>query len=148
MTQPTSTPSPKVELRITHRFAASAERVFDAWLQPEMVRQWLFRTPTGECVRAEIDARVGGRYSIVERRDGQDVEHVGTYLEVQRPRRLVFTLAVPLYSADSDTIHVDITPLDTGCELTLTHATDPQWAEGGRKGWETLLGGLAAALGA
>jgi len=145
-TPPQSSTPPKLELRITRRFSASAERVFDAWLDPAYVARWLFKTPTGECVKADIDARVGGAYEIVERREGQDVAHVGTYLELQRPRLLVFTLAVPLYSADSDVIRVEIAPLEKGCELTLIHATTEQWAEGSRKGWETLLGGLAAVV--
>lgn len=75
-----------VSVSVTHRFSASAERAFDAWLDPEKACKFLFATPTGEMVRTEIDARVGGRFSIVERRAGEDVAHVGTYLEVERPR--------------------------------------------------------------
>ena len=81
-----------VKVRVTRRFSTSPERVFDAWLDPEKAGRFLYATKEGEMVQVEIDARVGGRYSIVERRDGQDVEHTGEYLEIDRPRRLVFTL--------------------------------------------------------
>jgi uncharacterized protein YndB with AHSA1/START domain len=138
-------------VRVTHRFRAPAERVFDAWLDPAMARRFLFATPTGTVVRADIDARVGGSWSIVDRRDGEDVEHTGEYLEIDRPRRLVFTFGVPKYAPWFDRVEVDVTPVEGGgCELTLTHTMVPQaaeWADGAAEGWAGILRGLAAALG-
>lgn len=135
---------------VAHRFDASPERVFDAWLDPEMARHWLFSTPGGMMVRAEVDARVGGRFTFTERRDGEDIEHVGEYIEIDRPSRLVFTFAVPKYSDEYDLVTVEIRRLDKGCELTLTNEMSPQiyneWGERTRSGWMTLLDGLAAVL--
>lgn len=145
-TQPPAS-APKIPVQVTHRFSASAERVYDAWLDPARVGRWLFATPTGTVVRAEIDARVGGRFTIVDRRDGEDVLHTGEYLELDRPRRLVFTFGVPKYSPEFDRVTVDIAPLGSGCELTLTHDVTPQWADGARGGWVDILGSLARALG-
>ena len=76
-----------VDVRVTRRFGASPERVFDAWLDPERAGRFLYATAEGEMVRVEIDARVGGRFVIVERRDGQDVEHTGEYLEIEEFRK-------------------------------------------------------------
>jgi len=137
-----------VVVRVTRRFAASAERVFDAFLDPEKARRFLFATPTGQMVTVEIDARVGGSFYIVERRDGQDAEHYGEYLEIDRPRRLVFSFAVEK-GAKGDRVSIDIVPLETGCELTLTHEMSPEWAEWAektREGWTGIVQGLAALL--
>ena len=145
-------PNAGAVLRVSRRFAASAERVFDAWIDPRKARRWLFSTPAGEIVRAETDPRVGGTFVFVDRRDSdtgkEDIEHVGEYLEVDRPRRLVFTFAVPRYSKEFTIVTVDIVPAGTGCELTLTHERVlPEWASKTEEGWTTLLGRLAEELG-
>ena len=142
MSQPTQT------VKVTRRLQASAERVFDAWLEPQTAGKWLFATPAGKMVRVEIDARVGGRYVIVDRRDIGDVEHTGEYLEIDRPKRLVFTLVVPMFSTESTRISIDIIPLTaSSCELTLTHeGVYPEYASRTQAGWTKLLEGLQLSI--
>ncbi len=136
----------RVTVRATHRFAASPERVFDAWLDPGTAGKWLFATPTGHMTRVEIDARIGGRFSII-RKDGEDVEHTGEYLEIDRPRRLVFTFAVPKFSDEYTRVTIEIVPLETGCELTLIHeGVLPDYAERTPQGWRMILDGLERML--
>ena len=128
--------------------AASISRsnVFSTPGSIRKARKFLFATPTGKMVRVEIDARVGGSFNIT-RRDGDDVEHVGTYLEIDRPRRLVFTFGVPKFSAQMTRVSIDLKPLPTGCELTLTHeGVLPEWLEQSREGWGKILDGLSAHL--
>jgi uncharacterized protein YndB with AHSA1/START domain len=138
---------PRVNVRVSRRFEASPERVFDAWLDPKRAGKWLFATPTGRMVRVEIDARVGGAFCFVDRRDGEDVEHTGKYLEIDRPRRLVFTFAVPKYSDESTRVTIDIVAQGTGCELTLTHEGVPtEWADSSKSGWAMILDGLATTV--
>jgi uncharacterized protein YndB with AHSA1/START domain len=79
----------RTAVRITRRFGESMERIFDAWLDPKTASKWLFATATGQSQCVQIDARPGGWFYIVER---QGREHVGEYIEVVPPRRLVFTL--------------------------------------------------------
>jgi len=138
---------PNSAVRIRRHFPFPAERVFDAWLDPARAAKWLFATPDGQMVRAEVDPRVGGRYVFTDRRDGEDVEHTGEYLEIDRPRRLVFTLGVPKYSADFDRVTIEILAQGNGCELTLIHETGVEWASRTTYGWTQLLEGLAAQVG-
>ncbi|XRD81821.1 SRPBCC domain-containing protein [Dyella halodurans] len=134
-------------LSVTRRFDTQAERVFDAWLDPATAGRWLFSTPGGTMVKVEIDARVGGRFLFVDRRGGEDVEHVGEYLEIDRPRRLVFTFAVPAYSSLYTQLTIELEPAGTACLLTLTHAgVLPEWADRTREGWSGILDHLAATL--
>ena len=131
-----------VLVRATHRFDAPAEHVSDAFLDPSRAGTFLFATPTGRIVRCEIDARVGGTFTIVDRRDGEDVVHTGKSLALERPRRFVFTLSVEKYSSGEDTVTIDIAPLAKGCELTLTHeieSKDAQASERAKEGWTAIL---------
>jgi len=90
-------------VQVTRYFEASPERVFDAWLDLQKAGKWLFATPSGQMVRVEIDARAGGSFLFVDRRDGEDVEHAGEYIE------------------ESTRVSIDIVPEGTGRRLTLTH---------------------------
>lgn len=138
-----------ITVRVTRQFSATPERVFDAWLDPEQARQFLFATPTGEMVRVEIDPRVGGTFLIVERRDGEDAPHYGKYLEIDRPRRLVFSMFADEDDTKGSKVVIEIAATDTGCELTLTHALQPQWADYAdrtRAGWSGILEGLASVV--
>jgi uncharacterized protein YndB with AHSA1/START domain len=131
-------------VRVTRRFEAAAERVFDAFLDPARARHFLFATPGGEMVRADIDPRVGGAFTFIDRRDGEDIEHVGTYLEIDRPRRLVFTFGVPRYDPRMTRVTIEIAPAGAGCTLTLIHENVPsEWAEQTQAGWTKILDGLA-----
>ena len=134
------------EVRVTRRFRAPAEAVFDSWLLEEGVGDWLFATPEGEIVRVEIEPHVGGRFEIVERRDGEEVLHTGTYEEMARPLRLAFTLQVPKYSSGSERVTIEITPDGEGCALALSQtlpAGAPASAEQVERGWTAILDALA-----
>jgi uncharacterized protein YndB with AHSA1/START domain len=140
-----------ITLTVTRDFAAPRERVFDAWLNPTDARRFLFATADGEMQTVEIDARVGGRALVVERRDGIDVHHRMQFEVIDRPRRLVFLFAAdPAGEGQWTRVSIDIAPTTTGCTLTLTHDMDPAWAayeEQTRKGWTIILASLARALG-
>jgi uncharacterized protein YndB with AHSA1/START domain len=132
--------------QVVRRFDAAADRVFDAWLDPDTAGKWLFATESGQMVRVEIDPRVGGSFNFT-RRDGDDVEHVGEYLEIDRPRRLVFTFSVPKFAKQITRVTVDIVPLDSGCQLTLTHEDVlPDWASATEAGWTMILNSLVRTL--
>lgn len=76
---------------ISRVFNAPVERVWRAWSEPELIRQWWgpehFTSP-----RAESDFRVGGRYLFAMRDpDGNDSYTTGVYREIEPLRRIVYT---------------------------------------------------------
>jgi uncharacterized protein YndB with AHSA1/START domain/predicted enzyme related to lactoylglutathione lyase len=138
---------PAHRLTITRRFDAAPERVFDAWLDPAVARQWLFTSPDTDITarRVEIDARVGGKWLMTNPCEGMELEGVGEYQEIDRPRRLVFTFAIPMFGPDVDRIVVEIVPDGAGCLLTLTHEKLPlEFHDGTRSGWGKMFKRLDA----
>ena len=138
-------------VRVTHTFTASPERVFDAWLQPDLLALWIFGH-TGlqeEVVHLRTDPRVGGAFSFLVKRGGEHVDHVGHYLEIDRPRRLVFTWTVVPAPEEGSRVTIEITPRAGGCALTLTHEIPPayaEWVKRTEEGWTKLVEALGRAL--
>jgi uncharacterized protein YndB with AHSA1/START domain len=138
-------------IRVARFINAPPERVFDAWIEPDMISKFI----VGPEVRDEelthifVDPIVGGTFSFLVRRGGQPIDHVGTYREIDRPRRLVFTWGVDEEQGDLSVVTIEITPKGEGCELTLTHRLDPAWADYAERteaGWTFITDKLGDAL--
>jgi uncharacterized protein YndB with AHSA1/START domain len=141
--------APPVTVTVKRRFASPPERVFDAWLDPKLVAEWMFGPSVRdeEVLRIAIDPRVGGLFSFLVRRGGQEIDHVGEYLEIDRPRRLAFTWAVGKRSPDDTHVILDFAAAGAGCELTLRH--ERVWAdyqERTQQGWTAMLEAVARLL--
>lgn len=140
-------PEPPTPIRIARRFRAPPERVFHAWLEPELAGRWLFATALEPMMDVEIDPRVGGSFRLAERRDNGRAEHAGRYVEIVPHRRLVFTLAMADRPRVVTRVTAEISPLKTGCELALTHENVPPDRAGETEArWTGVLYGLDATL--
>jgi uncharacterized protein YndB with AHSA1/START domain len=78
------------EVVVTRTFNAPARIVFEAWVTPELFKQWWVPKSMGMVLRScEMDVRVGGRYRLEFEPDG--MAFFGTYLEVTPHSRLAWT---------------------------------------------------------
>jgi uncharacterized protein YndB with AHSA1/START domain len=129
-------------LQVRRTFRAPREEVFRAWIEPELLRQWL-NGPVGRSPHAEVDLRVGGEFKITTTtrgakllarmfRDesGEFVHLIGRYEEIRPPERLVFTMGwqdVPTVHLDRDAtrVTVEFNDADEGTEVVLTHERQP-----------------------
>lgn len=80
------------EVVVTRTINAPAQRVFDAWTQPDIFRRWWVPQSYGlNLVSCEMDVRVGGEYRLGFLLEGSIMEFFGTYVEVTPHSRLVWT---------------------------------------------------------
>jgi uncharacterized protein YndB with AHSA1/START domain len=92
MTAPAeAVPTSDRELVLTRIIDAPREKLFRAWTDAELLKQWFAPLPYTTPV-AELDVRPGGANLVVMRSpDGKDLPNRGVYLEVVENERLVFT---------------------------------------------------------
>lgn len=138
-----------IVVTIKREFNNSAEQVFDAWLQPDLVRQWLGRSLTsmgltGEMRRVEIEPRIGGKYIFSDMRDTGEAIHWGTYQEISRPHKLVFTWFTNAEDEAENNSSVTLTIQSTaqGCTATINHLMSAKYAEyipQTEQGWGAML---------
>lgn len=79
------------DLVLTRLIDAPREKLYRAWTEPELLKQWFAPAPYTTPV-AELDVRPGGSNVIVMRGPGgPDMPNAGVYLEVVPNERIVFT---------------------------------------------------------
>src|SRR5690606_6855999 len=84
-------PTDERELVLTRIFAAPREKVFRAWTDPELLKEWLVPRPW-TAASVQLDLRPGGASLCVMREpDGKEYPNPGVYLEVVENEKLVFT---------------------------------------------------------
>lgn len=81
--------SEQLGLDLNRTLLAVRERVFEAWTRPEVLMHW---SPLGyRVLAAEADVRVGGEYRLTLATKSERMSLSGTYLDVERPARLVYS---------------------------------------------------------
>jgi uncharacterized protein YndB with AHSA1/START domain len=128
-------------LTVRREIAAPADELFDAWLDAESLGTWLKPSGTRES-RAETDPRVGGAFRIVMVTDESAVAHTGTYREIERPHRLVFTWSSPATEFRDSVVTVTFAPASATSTLVEIHQVGLP-SEESRKdhqgGWSAIL---------
>ncbi len=121
----------------TVRIAAPPEVVFPYFTDPALAVKWIADA-------ASLDARPGGSFSV----DVRGNPARGEYVEVDPPRRVVFTWGIEGrgdFPPGCSTVEVVLQPDGDGTVVTLTHYDLPteQERRSHRAGWGELLGILA-----
>lgn len=80
------------EIVVTRTFDAPAQLVYEAWTQPELLKQWWVPKSLGmTLISVDADVRPGGKYRLVFEYEGSTMDFFGKYLEVVPASRLSWT---------------------------------------------------------
>jgi uncharacterized protein YndB with AHSA1/START domain len=109
------------ELSLRRIIRAPRERVFAAWTEPELLKQWWGPGPV-TCPEAHIDLREGGSYRLANlETDGSITWISGRFERVRVPEELVYTWNVSIVPAEATLVTVRFLPHAEGTELVLIH---------------------------
>jgi uncharacterized protein YndB with AHSA1/START domain len=137
------TAGPIVQVR--RRVKAGAEEIFDLWTKPDLMVRWMSPFPGTVDCKASCDLRPGGAFSLAMTSKEARRDVSGTYVQIDRPRKLVFTWTGPLTNHANTLVTVELTPHGDETELVLTHERLPTLSivEGHMRGWGNILDHLA-----
>jgi uncharacterized protein YndB with AHSA1/START domain len=132
-------------VQIRRRVKATAEQIFDLWTKPDLMVRWMSPFPGAVDCKASCDLRPGGTFSLVMSSAESSREVSGTFVQVDRPRKLVFSWLGPLTDNVNTLVTLELIPHGDETELVLTHERLPTPAirEGHTRGWENILDHLA-----
>jgi len=130
-------------VRLMMELPVEPEVMFDAWTTADQLVQWFPGS-------AEMTVTEGGEYRFGW--DGWEEEWVGTYIEVDRPDRLVFTWQPPATvfptGAYETTVTLSFEDLDGATRMTLEHSgfQGGSEMESHKEAWSGYLYNLRAYL--
>jgi len=126
------------EVRMKRTIQAGQQAVWDAWTQPQHMKNWSCPDPSGE-TEVEVDLRVGGAYRIVMSVEGEQHIAYGTYREVDAPNRLVYTWdwENPENAMGETIVTVDFEVNGDATDVVVVHSgfPAPEAKESHEQGW-------------
>ncbi|MCF6389283.1 SRPBCC domain-containing protein [Mycobacterium sp. MBM] len=130
---------------------AAPGEVFDEWLDPDSLREWMCPRPT-RCVTVTVEPRVGGAFRFDVDDAGTSVLITGRFVAIERPRLLKLTWTNSYWPDPTTASIVTVTfePLQDGQTLmSIEHAMLPaQDYQNFHDGWRKTADQLADLMGA
>lgn len=137
----------ELSLAVSRTISAPASKVFEAWLDPQMIAKFMRPMPEMPAPDVKNDPVEGGRFDILMKAGDDEIPHAGTYQEISRYSRLVFTWESP-FSVDGSTVTLDFDEVDGKTNVTLTHVKFPseESRDNHKSGWTAILASLETSL--
>lgn len=110
--------SETVTVVVSRVMPAAPEVVFDQWLDPEALQEWMCPYPA-RVVEVTVEARVGGTVRFDVDDSGTRVLISGQFLTIDRPHRLRFTWSNSNWEDPTQASIVNVTFEGVGAEETL-----------------------------
>jgi uncharacterized protein YndB with AHSA1/START domain len=136
-------------VRVQRRMPAPPDEVFDEWLDPASLTEWMCPHPV-HVVDVRLEPRVGGLVRFDVDAEGERVLITGQFLEIDRPNLLRFTWSNSNWPDPTRVSVVEVTfaPADDDETLMSIEHTllPPTEFENFHSGWTLTVDQLVAAL--
>jgi uncharacterized protein YndB with AHSA1/START domain len=128
------------DVTVTRAIPASAENVFDVWMDP--------KSPGGPWFGAErviLNPVVDGLFYLAVKHEGRAWPHYGRFVRIERPHRVEYTWVSEGTQGVESVVAVTFEPRGDQTEVTLRHSGVPDDEMGRRhqEGWAWVLSKLA-----
>ena len=131
----------ELSITIKRNVHAPIEKVFDAWLDPQMLSKFILPMKGMPEPQVENDPRVGGKFTIIMQVGDKSLPHSGEYISIDRPNMLVFSW-VSDHSIEGSRVSLEFLDLDEQTtEVTLTQVKffDEPAMRDHEGGWTNIL---------
>ncbi|MDI9313799.1 MAG: SRPBCC domain-containing protein [Hydrotalea sp.] len=124
------------KITVSTMVAGTIEKVWQAYITPDDITQWNAASQDWHCPRAEVDLKVGGKFSSrMESKDdsSQGFDFAGTYTKVVPQQMIQYEFGGR---------YADVTFEPKGSEVLVTVSFDPETIhshEMQRGGWQAIL---------
>lgn len=139
-----SKPADRTALQLERFINASPARVFEAWTDPQQLKQW-FGPDWVQTCEIVAEAKVGGkfRWNLITGNGGKKTI-AGEYRELIPAQRIVFTWKHENdrgWKNRTSIVTVELSDHDGGTHLRLTHVQlpDEESRDDHNKGWKSAL---------
>jgi uncharacterized protein YndB with AHSA1/START domain len=130
------------QLKITIETLVKAElnTIWDAWNDPEDIKQWNAASDDWHTTQSTVDLREGGKFSSrMEAKDGSaGFDFEGTYTRIVAPKIIEYSLG------DGRDVKIEFTEGADGVRVRETFEAESQTdREHQRRGWQAILDNFA-----
>jgi uncharacterized protein YndB with AHSA1/START domain len=131
------------EVSVARTIPASAEKVFDVWIDPKCPGGPWFGSD-----RVILNPVVDGLFYLAVKHEGRTWPHYGRFLQIDRPRVIEYTWMSEGTKGAESIVTVTMEPRGEQTEVTLRHSgvPDDEMGHKHRDGWAWVLSALAEAI--
>ncbi len=129
-----------MKIRVETTIQSNLDSVWNAWINPEDIKQWNAASDDWHTTEASVDLRVGGGFTArMEAKDGSmGFDFAGTYSKVVKKKQIEYVLE------DGRNVSIEFVPIEDGVKVIETFEAEEQHEiEYQRQGWQSILNNFA-----
>ena len=126
---------------------APPRAVYEAWLNPELLAQFMIPSAEVTIPQVAVDAREGGRFTLIMAAGDKELPHSGEYKKLTPYSQIIFTWESH-FSAEGSTVTLNLTEDERGTQIELIHIKfiNEIARNNHENGWGMILSYLEKAL--